>query len=169
MMLILKKKSGYLLDINNLYDYQTFKSNLTSSENDIRLSTLYNLREEIAKNGLTDEIFELALNQISDSDNECRWQAIIIIGEFLKSKQAEIWKVIMTYGSSTDDDMRMAIACILLEHYFEENIDLFENKISEMTFEISNGNKNLKKTLSYCNFSFDDKKHIEQIDKLLEK
>ncbi len=62
----------------------------------------------------------------------------------------------MQYGSSTDSDLRDAIATILLEKYFEHNPKTFYSKISILRQEIEKGNKALYDTLKTCWFNFED-------------
>ena len=64
--------------------------------------------------------FDLAKSMIPDEDNNCRWQAVIAVGDWLKCKQPEwVWEVIQEFGDTEDEDMRAAIGCCLLEHLLE--------------------------------------------------
>jgi hypothetical protein len=66
--------------------------------------------------------FELARSMIGDVDNDCRWQALIVIGDYLESRTDDVWRVIDQYAEDADDDdMQTALFCILLEHLWELN------------------------------------------------
>jgi hypothetical protein len=45
-----------------------------------------------------------------------RWQGIIAVGEFLDKEQQSVWEFIERWGVYPDDDLRIAIATVLLEH-----------------------------------------------------
>ena len=57
-----------------------------------------------------------------------RWQAIIEIGDFIKSEPEAVWSFIARWGGHPQDDLRDAIACCLLEHLLEFH---FADYISE--------------------------------------
>src|SRR5690606_15973339 len=90
--------------------------------------------------------FTLSKKIIEDSNNNCRWQSIIIIGEFLDNYPDDIFKIIVKYGSSKDEDMRTAISTILLEHLFEKDFKKYFNLYKKY----SKNNSNLLDTLSKC-------------------
>lgn len=148
-------------------DVQTIKTDLSSSDSDTRLSALLHIRRSIESSGQQNELFELAKIHITDSDNDCRWQSIIIIGQFLDNRQQDIWEIILHFGSSNDSDMRTAIATILLEHIFEHNPDSFEKRFKDLKEEIQKGNKNLLDTFSLCRFQIKDDKQNGQMSELL--
>jgi hypothetical protein len=148
-------------------EVQTIKTDLSSPDSDARLRALLHIRQTIESGGQQNELFELAKNHITDSDNDCRWQSIIIIGQFLDIRQQDIWEIILRFGSSNDSDMRTAIATILLEHFFEHNPDSFDKRFMDLKEEIHKGNKNLLDTLSLCRFHIKDSKHNGQLSELL--
>ena len=88
---------------------------LGSRDADSRLRTLFRIREQIDWK-LLKGYFPLAKRLIGDPDNDCRWQALIIVGEFTRTHPEDVLKVILHHGNSDDGDMRMGVACVLLEH-----------------------------------------------------
>src|SRR5262245_57243832 len=60
-----------------------------------------------------------------DNEIDSRWQAIIEIGEFVKSDPEEIWHFISRWGTHVDDDLRAAVATCLLEHLLEHHFDVY--------------------------------------------
>ena len=48
-----------------------------------------------------------------------RWQAIIEIGEFIESHPEPIWEFVCRWGNHKQEDLRDAVACVLLEHLLE--------------------------------------------------
>ncbi|MBX7152960.1 hypothetical protein K1X84_15135 [bacterium] len=115
--------------------------------------------------------FLIARKLIDDVDNDCRWQSIIIVGEFIQVKRNEIWEIILQYGNSVDDDTRTAIATVLLEHFLEIYENDLDSILEELIEHSRSGEMNLLRTLSICwpDISSAGKQKIEQICKTLPK
>ncbi len=64
-----------------------------------------------------------------DGEMDLRWQAIIAVGEFIEDCPEEVWKFVERWGTQKDEDLRMAIACCLLEHLLEHHFDLIFPKV----------------------------------------
>jgi hypothetical protein len=60
-----------------------------------------------------------------------RWQAIIAVGEFIETEPEAVWSFVLRWGSSPDEDLRMAIATCLLEHLLEYHFDDFISRIEQ--------------------------------------
>jgi hypothetical protein len=84
-----------------------------------RLHALYAMRDAIASGHVRRNYFDLAKSLVRDSNNDCRWQALIVIGEYIQSQPEAVWQVIQEFGVSPDDDMRTAVATVLVEHLLE--------------------------------------------------
>jgi len=63
----------------------------------------------------------LARQMIEDSDNTCRWQALSVVAQFIEDRPDEVWEVVKEYGDHEDEDMRMGVACVVLEHLLEHH------------------------------------------------
>ena len=61
-----------------------------------------------------------------------RWQAIIKVGEYIETNPASVWRFILKWGSHTQDDLRMAIATILLEHLLEYHFDAYFSDVEKV-------------------------------------
>lgn len=92
---------------------------LGSAEPSTRLRALAAMRHQIESGVCDSEFLRLADATIEDADNDCRWQAMIIVGEFIDERPQEVWRIAEQYGCSPDDDMRAAVATVLLEHLIE--------------------------------------------------
>lgn len=90
-----------------------------SSEVRDRLLALLLMREESWRQRAAH--FELARSMIGDRDNACRWQAVIVIADYLESRTEDVWDVIDQYAERADDDMQTALFCVLLEHLWEQD------------------------------------------------
>jgi len=86
---------------------------------DMRLRALARIRKQIKTTGLRDRCFELAQRLTIDPDSTCRWQATIIIGEFIETDPDRVWQVARQLGTSAKSDIRMASATVLLEHLLQ--------------------------------------------------
>ncbi len=95
-----------------------FARMLKSRNADTRLRRLFKMREQITGQP-PKGYFSLAKRLIGDSDNDCRWQSLIVIGEYVQSNPQDVWRIILKHGESDDEDMRMGVATCLLEHLLE--------------------------------------------------
>ena len=136
---------------------------LNSTEANQRLYGLVLIRKQIKDGDFSNSYLELAIKRIEDSDNNCRWQSIIIVGEFIEKMPEKVWDVILKYGNSQDEDMRNAIATILLEHLFEFDFNQYFAKLKN---EIRNGNVQLIDTLKGCS-TFGVSDYQKQIDNFI--
>lgn len=59
-----------------------------------------------------------------DGQTDPRWQALIQIGYFIPSDPEPIWCFALKWGSQSDEDLRSAVATILLEHLLGDHFDL---------------------------------------------
>jgi len=59
-----------------------------------------------------------------EDEQDPRWQAIIVIGEFVEKEPEAIWPFVLRWGSHEDEDLRAAIATLLLEHLLEYHFEL---------------------------------------------
>jgi hypothetical protein len=64
-----------------------------------------------------------------------RWQAITTIGDFIEEEPDAIWPFIVRWGSSTDEDLRDAIATCLLEDLLEYHFGRFFPRVEEAVRE----------------------------------
>ena len=90
---------------------------------------------------------ERAEAMLASADNDTRWQGAILLGEFCRTAPETIWPAVVRWGSSTDDDMRTAIATCVLEHILEHHFDPFFDHSREI---IAAGNSAFADTLSRC-------------------
>lgn len=54
-----------------------------------------------------------------------RWQAMLEISYFIESDPAAVWQFIRRWGTHPQADLRMGIACVLLEHLLEHHFDSY--------------------------------------------
>ena len=119
----------------------------TSLDPGQRLQALRLMREQIDAGIPASAFFAAARPLIDDPDNDCRWQAIIVVGESVEENPEDVWRVICEFGVSEDEDMRVAVATVLLEHLLEHYFAAYFPRIEE---KIKEGAPLLKDTLSRC-------------------
>ena len=69
---------------------------------------------------------------IADRSNDCRWQALIVVGEFIEVDPHSVWKLIEQYGASSDEDMRGGVAFVLLEHLLEHHFAKYFPRVKRL-------------------------------------
>ncbi|WP_410959425.1 hypothetical protein, partial [Salmonella sp. SAL4433] len=76
-----------------------------------KLAALKQMRGEITETGEPAKHFDLAKQLVGSTNNDIRWQSLIVIGEYLPSgtRNEDIWDIIISY-SGIDDDMQDALA-----------------------------------------------------------
>jgi hypothetical protein len=118
-----------------------------SADASSRLGVLRFLREQMTSGERPPYYFDLARSLIGDPDNDCRWQAMIVIGEFIADNPEGVWDVICEFGVSEDDDMRAAVSTILLEHLLEHDFARYFPSVKE---RVESGARLLADTLRNC-------------------
>ncbi len=106
----------------------------------------------------------LARKLIGDTDNTCRWQALIVVGEFIASEPKAVWRIVARYGRSKDEDMRSGVACVLLEHLLPRD---FEYVFRELSMLVRSGNREITDTVCMC-WVFDlTKRQVRRLQSLI--
>ncbi len=129
-----------------------------------RLLALALMRREIARGAPAIDYLPLARALVEDADNDCRWQALIVIGESLTTSPEEVWRVIRAYGGSEDPDLRMGVATVLLEHLLEEH---FEEYFPKVRAELLLGSARFAETVGSCWFDGCGGPRYRRVQKLL--
>ncbi|MDY7109523.1 MAG: hypothetical protein SYC29_12885 [Planctomycetota bacterium] len=128
-----------------------------------RLLALLLMRGEMGDGDPIDEFFDSARDLIEDENNNCRWQALIVIGYFIDSRPEDVWRIIEQYGVSDDDDMRTGVGCVLLEHLLETHFERFFPALREI---ILAGSTQMTHTLTLCYMPY-PREHRRMIRELL--
>jgi hypothetical protein len=132
-----------------------------------RLLGLVLMRREIGRGDSASEYFEIAEGMVTDSHNTCRWQSIIVIGESIDDDPDRVWEVARRYGDSKDEDMRLAIAKVLLEHLLEADFDKY---LANVKAEVSAGRLSFLDTLGRCGtFGDNSLEQSKKIDNYIRK
>ena len=66
-----------------------------------------------------------------EENDHDRWQAIIAVGEYVDSTPEPIWDFVRRWGSHPLEDLRAAIATVLLEHLLEHHFELLFPRVEE--------------------------------------
>ena len=114
-----------------------------------RLLALMLARRQIRTGVPPGDFFQFARRLITDRDNNCRWQAVIVVGESIDSNPDAVWNIVAAFGDSRDDDMRSAIACVLLEHLLDTDFDRYFSRVQD---EVRRGRLRFLDTLAMCWF-----------------
>jgi hypothetical protein len=118
-----------------------------SSRAEERQRSLRVMRERIEAGEPPWDYLELGRRLVGDADNDCRWQALVVVGESVESNPEAVWQVVLEHGVSEDEDMRTGVATMLLEHLLEHHFDLIFPRLKE---RIETGSVLLADTLARC-------------------
>ena len=115
-------------------DLQLLWSLAKSSSVDDRRECLERLRSYVDSAPLlmeADEVFDIARHLVSDVDSTCRWQSLIVIGDYIRGSPSKVWDVVCEHSHQADDDMLNALATLLLEHLLEHHFEATYARIEE--------------------------------------
>jgi hypothetical protein len=129
------------------YDLEALAKMATSSSATERLRSLRLMRRRIEAGEPPEYFLGLARTLVGDADNDCRWQALIVVGESVESDPEAVWQVVCEHGASEDEDMRSGVATVLLEHLLEHHFDAYFPRLKG---RIEAGSPLLADTLGLC-------------------
>jgi len=68
-------------------------------------------------------------------NDDPRWQAIIEVGQYITTNPNSVWRFICKWGNHKQDDLRSAIACVLLEHLLEYNFAAYFPEVEKQALK----------------------------------
>jgi len=79
---------------------------------------------------------EIALSTTAQVDDgpDPRWQALIALAAHIETAPQQVWEFARRWGGSEDEDLRDAVATLLLEHLLEYH---FESLFSAIEVEVA--------------------------------
>jgi hypothetical protein len=93
------------------------------------------------------EYFEIASGLIGDQSEHCRWQATIVVGEFIPVFPDRVWDIIVEWCPTKDADLKDALATVLLEHLLAFEFDVY---FARVVARARRGDKAIIDLLSRC-------------------
>jgi len=66
-----------------------------------------------------------------DGQEDPRWQAIMLIEDFVEDQPEEILRFVLKWGSHQQEDLRSAIACLLLENLLKVHFESLFSRVEE--------------------------------------
>ena len=91
--------------------------------------------------------FDLARPFVDDGQRDCRWQALVVCGEFIATRPEDVWALAAEHGDAPDEDLRTGVATVLLEHLLELD---FERYFPRVASAVRGGATGLAHTLRLC-------------------
>src|SRR5262245_15511400 len=67
-----------------------------------------------------------------DGAEDPRWQAMIAVGDFVETEPEAVWSFVQRWGTSRDEDLRSAVATVLLEHLLEHHFDALIGRVETL-------------------------------------
>jgi hypothetical protein len=108
----------------------------------------------------------IAERLIPDRSNECRWQALIVVSNFVESDPEDVWRIILKFGNSNDEDMRIAVGVVLLEDLLHSHFQEYFPRVKKL---LQDGDHRFADTLSHCWKFGDAQMHWPKVESLLRK
>lgn len=66
-----------------------------------------------------------------DDQEDPRWQAIMLIEDFVEDQPEEILRFVLKWGNHQQEDLRWAVACLLLEHLLKVHFEFIFPRVEE--------------------------------------
>lgn len=117
-----------------------------SRDSERRLRCLLLMRAQIERGRLLRGYPAIARPLIADAHNTCRWQAMIVIGQYIEIDPDMVWRVVLRHGASDDEDMRAGVGCVLLEHLLEHHRSRYLPSVKKM----ASRSARFADTCAYC-------------------
>jgi len=146
------------------YTLSALRAELNSRIRDRRVTALMRIRRQIEMKGLRQSYFDLVRGHIQERDSTCRWQATIVIGEFIEKDPEQVWPIALELAKSANPDIRMASTRVLLEHLLEYHP---RTMVPRFKAELTNGNRRFKKAVASCG-NFGDSRSRARIQKVID-
>ena len=67
-----------------------------------------------------------------EGELDARWQAIILVSEFIESEPEAVWQFAQRWGSTPDEDLRMAIATCIVEHLLDRYPERYQSRAERL-------------------------------------
>ncbi len=84
---------------------------------------------------------------IPDRSHYVRWQSFIMLGDFIESHPEQVWPLVSKWGSDKNRDIRIGVACCILEHLLGCHFSEYFPKVKEI---IDTGNRRFAYTFTCC-------------------
>ena len=101
---------------------------------------------------------------MQERDSHCRWQATIVVGQFIQTKPNLVWPVAFELAKSPNPDIRMASSTVLLEHLLQYHP---ETMIPRFKAELAFGNLRFRKSVASC-WNFGTSRYRARIQRLID-
>jgi len=87
--------------------------------------------------GNRDFILTMAHLLIPDQNNKIRWRTLSMISCYIKPFPSKLWPFIVNYGTARSKDLRLGVACCLLEHLLEHHFESYFSRIEKLLYKDS--------------------------------
>ncbi len=81
-----------------------------------------------------------------EGEEDPRWQAIIVVAEFIDDSTEPVWMFVERWGQHPDEDLRQASATCVLEHLFEHHFDL----VFPQAERLARSSPSFRETVALC-------------------
>jgi hypothetical protein len=117
-----------------------------SKDSGIRLKAIKTMQSQV-RNGRPKRYLSLAGRLVKDRHETCRWQAAILIGQFIPFAPDDVWEIVRGCSSASNEDLRAALSTVVLEHLLGFDFDRTFARVRE---ELRQGNRGILDIASTC-------------------
>ncbi len=94
-------------------------------------------------------ILKMADRLIPDRNNNLRWRALVLAGWYIDEFPSKVWPFVVKYGAVPNKDIRMGVACCLLEHVLQYHYDTYLPETEKLLFTDKNHIYTLRSCLCF--------------------
>jgi hypothetical protein len=138
---------------------------LKSPNRDRRVEALVRIRLQIEETGPRAGYLSIARRHLEDGDSTCRWQATIVVGEYVETRAEQVWAVARRLATSSIKDIRVAASTVLLEHLLEYRP---RSMVRRIEAELAIGNPRFRESVAMC-WNFNRGRSGQKVQELIDR
>jgi len=127
-----------------------------------RAAALQLMRSQLL-NGKPKAYLDIARKLVNVRSSRIRWQAVIVVGEFIDTEPEKVWNTLLANVSTNSSDLASALATVLLEHMLEKQ---YSFTVRRLRSELRSGNWRWARLLEECWLFGSAVRHRKEIERL---
>lgn len=89
---------------------------------------------------------EIALHLVPVPDDRVRWGALTMAGQLAEAHPKIVWPMVARFGRAKDGDIRLGVACCVLEHVLESHFEKYLPRAMRLALR----DPRFEETLGFC-------------------
>ena len=136
----------------------------SSSSSVQRLSGILAMRNQ-RLGGRPKTYLKIAESLLLDRSDKCRWQASIVVGDFIDSDPEAVWSVVDRFIRRGETRGSDALSLCVVEHLLEQDFQRYFPRLKALWHD---GHDLAKELLEYCWAFGDAKRHWHLVEQFLQ-